>query len=99
MILIIGIGLPRLPLHLCHPLTSLGWPSSWLASLTGLPNLRAHEMVTHPLLPAFLLYQGQEGTHLQNGLRPCAVHALGSLQSCQGQGEGSPGTEDRQGLV
>lgn len=70
-----------------------------LASLIGLPDLRAHEVVTHPLLPALLLHQGQEGTRLQNGPQPCAVHTLESLQSCQGQGEGSLGSEDQQGLV
>ena len=48
MILIIGIGLPRLPLHLCHPLTSLGWPSSWLASLTGLS--------VAPIIPVLIGY-------------------------------------------
>ena len=48
MILIIGIGLLRLPLHLCHPLTSLGWPSSWLASLTGLS--------VAPIIPVLIGY-------------------------------------------
>ena len=45
---IIDIGLPRLSLHLCHPLTSLGWPSSWLASLTGLS--------VAPIIPVLIGY-------------------------------------------
>lgn len=49
-------------------------------------------MITSPLLPAFLLRQGQGAKRLQNGPRPLAARSLGSLQSCWGQGEGSPET-------